>query len=329
MSQAAAELQQYCLQNAGKDALLVGVPTGSNPFREPRSCTVVWRSGTTHNYSLPLPFKVYHCNYFALSARRKKSKSRGVLHRRIYTFKIKCHNFYCIHVNLDNISIKILQRSTFISVFERPLSNYLKFTQRGCVSQCGLQIAAWNFAVSQLPMLGEKPERKLCLPVQENNTWPQNLCKRWNAQDTYQNHAKHLFCPGILVFRVADYFSLKSSLGRAVHWRGVTPSSSRDAPLGLNNLTAPVPYNITTNTPHNPSAGAFGLEMVPIIIKSYITNMQQLFNIEIAKLSEISVMLKFTAWPGYLISASLFMAFEKEGPGTVTTSQPVGLSYNR
>uniref|UniRef100_H2UJI4 Guanine nucleotide-binding protein subunit gamma n=1 Tax=Takifugu rubripes TaxID=31033 RepID=H2UJI4_TAKRU len=40
VSQAAAELQQYCLQNAGKDALLVGVPTGSNPFREPRSCTV-------------------------------------------------------------------------------------------------------------------------------------------------------------------------------------------------------------------------------------------------------------------------------------------------
>uniref|UniRef100_A0A8C6P679 Guanine nucleotide-binding protein subunit gamma n=1 Tax=Nothobranchius furzeri TaxID=105023 RepID=A0A8C6P679_NOTFU len=36
VSQAAADLQQYCLQNAGKDALLVGVPTGSNPFREPR-----------------------------------------------------------------------------------------------------------------------------------------------------------------------------------------------------------------------------------------------------------------------------------------------------
>ncbi|XP_028318329.1 guanine nucleotide-binding protein G(I)/G(S)/G(O) subunit gamma-10 [Gouania willdenowi] len=41
VSQAATELQQYCLQNAGKDALLVGVPTGSNPFREPRSCAVV------------------------------------------------------------------------------------------------------------------------------------------------------------------------------------------------------------------------------------------------------------------------------------------------
>ncbi|XP_058239208.1 guanine nucleotide-binding protein G(I)/G(S)/G(O) subunit gamma-10 [Hemibagrus wyckioides] len=40
VSQAAAELQQYCLQNAPKDALLVGVPTGSNPFREPRSCSI-------------------------------------------------------------------------------------------------------------------------------------------------------------------------------------------------------------------------------------------------------------------------------------------------
>lgn len=43
VSQAAADLQQYCLQNASKDALLVGVPTGSNPFREPRSCAVVWK----------------------------------------------------------------------------------------------------------------------------------------------------------------------------------------------------------------------------------------------------------------------------------------------
>ncbi|XP_064414556.1 guanine nucleotide-binding protein G(I)/G(S)/G(O) subunit gamma-10 [Latimeria chalumnae] len=40
VSQAAAELQQYCLQNACKDALLVGVPAGSNPFREPRSCAL-------------------------------------------------------------------------------------------------------------------------------------------------------------------------------------------------------------------------------------------------------------------------------------------------
>ncbi|KAM9101100.1 guanine nucleotide-binding protein G(I)/G(S)/G(O) subunit gamma-10 [Phascolarctos cinereus] len=41
VSQAAAELQQYCMQNACKDALLVGVPAGSNPFREPRSCVLL------------------------------------------------------------------------------------------------------------------------------------------------------------------------------------------------------------------------------------------------------------------------------------------------
>uniref|UniRef100_A0A286Y126 Guanine nucleotide-binding protein subunit gamma n=2 Tax=Hystricomorpha TaxID=33550 RepID=A0A286Y126_CAVPO len=41
VSQAAAELQQYCIQNACKDALLVGVPAGSNPFREPRSCALL------------------------------------------------------------------------------------------------------------------------------------------------------------------------------------------------------------------------------------------------------------------------------------------------
>ncbi|KAA0717435.1 Guanine nucleotide-binding protein G(I)/G(S)/G(O) subunit gamma-10 [Triplophysa tibetana] len=41
VSQAAADLQQYCLQNASKDALLVGLPAGSNPFREPRSCAVL------------------------------------------------------------------------------------------------------------------------------------------------------------------------------------------------------------------------------------------------------------------------------------------------
>uniref|UniRef100_A0A4W5R9J3 Guanine nucleotide-binding protein subunit gamma n=1 Tax=Hucho hucho TaxID=62062 RepID=A0A4W5R9J3_9TELE len=40
VSQAAAELQQYCQQNEARDALLVGVPTGSNPFREPRSCNL-------------------------------------------------------------------------------------------------------------------------------------------------------------------------------------------------------------------------------------------------------------------------------------------------
>lgn len=54
--------------------------------------------------------------------------------------------------------------------------------------------------------------------------------------------------------------------GTSVHWRGVSASPSRDAPLGLDKLPAPVPYNITTNTPHSPSAGAFSLERVQIII---------------------------------------------------------------
>ncbi|GCB83078.1 hypothetical protein scyTo_0023404 [Scyliorhinus torazame] len=41
VSQAATELQQYCVQNACKDALLVGLPAGSNPFRDPRSCNLL------------------------------------------------------------------------------------------------------------------------------------------------------------------------------------------------------------------------------------------------------------------------------------------------
>ncbi|XP_053527413.1 guanine nucleotide-binding protein G(I)/G(S)/G(O) subunit gamma-10-like [Artibeus jamaicensis] len=41
VSQAAAELQQYCMHNACKDALLVSVPEGSNPFRDPRSCALL------------------------------------------------------------------------------------------------------------------------------------------------------------------------------------------------------------------------------------------------------------------------------------------------
>ncbi|XP_063565863.1 guanine nucleotide-binding protein G(I)/G(S)/G(O) subunit gamma-10-like [Gorilla gorilla gorilla] len=40
VSQAAAELQQYCMQNAWKDALLVSVPAGSNPLLESRSCAL-------------------------------------------------------------------------------------------------------------------------------------------------------------------------------------------------------------------------------------------------------------------------------------------------
>ncbi|XP_062948355.1 guanine nucleotide-binding protein G(I)/G(S)/G(O) subunit gamma-10-like [Cynocephalus volans] len=40
VSQAATELQQCCMRNACKDALLVSVPARSNPFQEPRSCAL-------------------------------------------------------------------------------------------------------------------------------------------------------------------------------------------------------------------------------------------------------------------------------------------------
>ncbi|ELV09193.1 Guanine nucleotide-binding protein G(I)/G(S)/G(O) subunit gamma-10, partial [Tupaia chinensis] len=41
VSQTTAELQQYCTQNACKEALLVSVLAGSNPFWEPRSCALL------------------------------------------------------------------------------------------------------------------------------------------------------------------------------------------------------------------------------------------------------------------------------------------------
>ncbi|XP_062875026.1 guanine nucleotide-binding protein G(I)/G(S)/G(O) subunit gamma-5 [Trichomycterus rosablanca] len=40
VSQAAAELKAFCLQNAQKDPLLVGVPSSDNPFRPPKSCAL-------------------------------------------------------------------------------------------------------------------------------------------------------------------------------------------------------------------------------------------------------------------------------------------------
>ncbi|XP_040046178.1 guanine nucleotide-binding protein G(I)/G(S)/G(O) subunit gamma-5 [Gasterosteus aculeatus] len=40
VSQAAAELKTFCLQNAHKDPLLTGVPSGDNPFRPPKSCVL-------------------------------------------------------------------------------------------------------------------------------------------------------------------------------------------------------------------------------------------------------------------------------------------------
>ncbi|MGH0159371.1 UNVERIFIED_CONTAM: hypothetical protein FKN15_054825 [Acipenser sinensis] len=41
VSQAATELQNFCLQNAHKDPLLMGVPSSDNPFRPPKSCSVL------------------------------------------------------------------------------------------------------------------------------------------------------------------------------------------------------------------------------------------------------------------------------------------------
>ncbi|XP_062866844.1 guanine nucleotide-binding protein G(I)/G(S)/G(O) subunit gamma-5 isoform X2 [Trichomycterus rosablanca] len=38
VSQAATDLKNFCLQNAYKDPLLMGVPSGDNPFRPPKSC---------------------------------------------------------------------------------------------------------------------------------------------------------------------------------------------------------------------------------------------------------------------------------------------------
>ncbi|XP_056111111.1 guanine nucleotide-binding protein G(I)/G(S)/G(O) subunit gamma-5 [Rhinichthys klamathensis goyatoka] len=40
VSQAAADLKTFCLQNAQKDPLLMGVPSSDNPFRPPKSCAL-------------------------------------------------------------------------------------------------------------------------------------------------------------------------------------------------------------------------------------------------------------------------------------------------
>ncbi|XP_056132408.1 guanine nucleotide-binding protein G(I)/G(S)/G(O) subunit gamma-5 [Lampris incognitus] len=39
VSQAAADLQQFCLQNAQQDPLLTGVSSSTNPFRPPKVCS--------------------------------------------------------------------------------------------------------------------------------------------------------------------------------------------------------------------------------------------------------------------------------------------------
>lgn len=38
VSQAAADLQQFCLQNAQQDPLLTGMSTSNNPFRPQKVC---------------------------------------------------------------------------------------------------------------------------------------------------------------------------------------------------------------------------------------------------------------------------------------------------
>ncbi|XP_054897146.1 guanine nucleotide-binding protein G(I)/G(S)/G(O) subunit gamma-10 [Poeciliopsis prolifica] len=40
VSQAATELKNFCMQNASKDPLLMGVPSSDNPFRPPKSCSL-------------------------------------------------------------------------------------------------------------------------------------------------------------------------------------------------------------------------------------------------------------------------------------------------
>ncbi|XP_014049538.2 guanine nucleotide-binding protein G(I)/G(S)/G(O) subunit gamma-5 [Salmo salar] len=40
VSQAAADLKTFCLQNAHKDPLFMGVPSSDNPFRPPKSCAL-------------------------------------------------------------------------------------------------------------------------------------------------------------------------------------------------------------------------------------------------------------------------------------------------
>ncbi|KAL4656051.1 guanine nucleotide-binding protein G(I)/G(S)/G(O) subunit gamma-5 [Arapaima gigas] len=39
VSQAAADLQQFCIQNAQQDPLLTGVSSGTNPFRQQKVCS--------------------------------------------------------------------------------------------------------------------------------------------------------------------------------------------------------------------------------------------------------------------------------------------------
>lgn len=42
VSQAAADLQQFCMQNALQDPLLTGVSSSTNPFRPQKVCSFLW-----------------------------------------------------------------------------------------------------------------------------------------------------------------------------------------------------------------------------------------------------------------------------------------------
>lgn len=42
VSQAAADLQQFCIQNALQDPLLTGVSSSTNPFRPQKVCSFLW-----------------------------------------------------------------------------------------------------------------------------------------------------------------------------------------------------------------------------------------------------------------------------------------------
>ncbi|XP_075038103.1 guanine nucleotide-binding protein G(I)/G(S)/G(O) subunit gamma-5 [Mixophyes fleayi] len=39
VSQAAADLKQFCMQNAQHDPLLTGISSSTNPFRPPKVCS--------------------------------------------------------------------------------------------------------------------------------------------------------------------------------------------------------------------------------------------------------------------------------------------------
>lgn len=67
VSQAAAELKTFCLQNAHKDPLLTGVPSSDNPFRPPKSCVVLWGVNAAPSSLLELLFYYYYYFYMPSS----------------------------------------------------------------------------------------------------------------------------------------------------------------------------------------------------------------------------------------------------------------------